>query len=183
MAFLESLIGFIDNLTERIGRGLGWLVLLMAALTTLVVFSRYVLDTGSIAMQEAITYLHATVFLAGMGYALRHDAHVRVDIFYQHFSTRLKAWVNAAGILVLLLPTCLFIGWISFDLVSHSWAIRETSSDTGGIPAVFLLKTLILVFSALMFLQGLAELLRNTLTLINSPQNKQEQGKSPEKGT
>lgn len=163
---MRALVHQIDAFTNRSGRVLAWLALLMALLTALVVLLRYGFNIGSIAAQEAVTYMHGTLFMLGAAYALKSGAHVRVDIFYRSFSPRTKAWVNSLGGIVFLLPLCVFICGISINYVAESWAIRESSPEPGGIPAVFLLKTLLPLMALNLFLQGLAETLRNTLILI-----------------
>ena len=106
---LASIEAFID----WSGRTVSWLSLILVLVTFVVVVIRYAFDSGSIALQETTTYLHATVFLVGMAYTLQHDAHVRVDIFYAGFSRQTKAWVDLFGALFLLLPFMVFISWIS----------------------------------------------------------------------
>lgn len=166
MRVLQLVVNSIDRFTEACGRLLAWLLLAMALLTTAVVVLRYGFNIGSIMAQEAITYLHGCVFMLAAGYALKHDSHVRVDIFYRQFSRRGQAWVNSLGATVLLLPLCGFILVISLDYVTASWIIRESSPEPGGIPAVFLLKTLLPLLALNLLLQGLAETLRNVALLI-----------------
>lgn len=149
-----------------------WLSLLMVLVTFIVVALRYVFDTGSIALQESITYLHACVFLIGAAWTLQQDAHVRVDIFYTNFSKETKAWVDFLGSVFLLLPVMVFITWVSWDYISNSWAVMEGSREAGGLDGVFLLKTLILVFSGLLILQGLVQALESFLILINPSHDK-----------
>ncbi len=172
---MQLLIRLIDNLTETIGKFINSFALLMALITTVLVVGRYGFNMGSIALQELVIYLHASLFLLGAAYGLKHGAHVRVDIFYQRFSPRQRAWVDSVGAIVFLLPLTAFIGFVSWEFVSHSWAIREVSSDTGGIPAVFLLKSLITAFALTLFLQGIAEVLRNLLYLLADEGSTQEQ--------
>ncbi len=160
MGISRSLLSAIDAFTEFSGRCLAWLVLAMALLTSVVVVMRYGFNTGSIAAQETVTYMHACVFMLGAAYALKHGAHVRVDIFYRRFSARGQAWVNALGCIVFLAPMCLFIFAASWNFVSESWAIQEISTETGGLPYVYLLKTLIPLMAANLLLQCLAEFLR-----------------------
>jgi TRAP-type mannitol/chloroaromatic compound transport system permease small subunit len=169
MSVLRAWVHYIDIFTEHSGRLLAWLALAMAVVTAAVVFLRYGLNTGSIATQEAVTYMHGCLFMLGGAYALKHGAHVRVDIFYRNFSPRARAWVNSLGGIVFLMPLCAFIGFSSFNYVAESWAIRETSPEPGGIPAVFLLKSLIPLMAFNLFLQGLAETLRSTLELVEEP--------------
>ncbi|HKK22358.1 MAG TPA: TRAP transporter small permease subunit [Pseudohaliea sp.] len=165
MARVHRLVLLIDRFTDICGRGLAWLVAAMALLTAAVVLLRYGLELGSIAAQEAVTYLHATLFMLGAAYALKNGAHVRVDIFYQRFTPRTRAWIDSLGAIVFLLPLCAVIGLGSLAFVAQAWSVHETSADAGGIPAVFLLKTLLPLMAANLALQGLAEVLRNALTL------------------
>lgn len=138
----------------------------MVVVTFYIVLTRYVFNSGSIAVQESIIYLNALLFLLTAGYTLKHDGHVRVDIFYGPASPRYKAWANLLGGLLLLLPVAVFILWASWDYVAAAWRIRETSPEAGGIPYVYLLKSLIVVMAVLVILQGVAEILRNLLFLF-----------------
>lgn len=162
---LPSFAARLDTFSEWLGRGLSWLVLAMMLIQFLIVVLRYAMSISSIPMQESVMYLHATVFMLAAGYTLHQDGHVRVDIFYRLRSARGKALTNLLGTLFLLLPVMVFILWFSWGYVDKSWRIFERSSDTGGIPGVFLLKSLILVFAALMIMQGVVEITRSLMTL------------------
>ena len=163
---MQAIIDLIDGLNERIGRAVSWLTLTMVLLQFVIVLLRYVFGTGWIAAQEAIVYMHAAVFLGLAGYALRHDGHVRVDIFYSGAGPRARAWVDLAGSLVLLLPMAIAIFCLAWPYVGRSWAVLEGSQEgQNGIPAVFLLKSFILVFAMLVGLQGIALALRSIAVL------------------
>ncbi|MCB1700276.1 MAG: TRAP transporter small permease subunit [Pseudomonadales bacterium] len=166
MTVARAIVHYIDIYTDRTGQLLAWLVLAMALVTTVVVVMRYGFNTGSIMAQEAVIYMHGCLFMLGAAYALKSGAHVRVDIFYRSFSPRGQAWVNALGAIVFLMPLCVFIGLASWNYVSESWIIRETSPEPGGIPAVYLLKSIIPLMAFNLFLQGLAETLRSAMVLI-----------------
>lgn len=166
MPVLRALVHYIDTFTEHSGRLLAWLVVMMALLTTVIVVMRYGFNVGSMMGQEAVIYMHGSLFMLGSAYALKSGAHVRVDIFYRNFSPRAQAWVNSLGGIVFLMPLCAFIGFSSWNYVSESWIVRETSSQPGGIPAVFLLKSIIPLMAFNLFLQGLAETLRSAISLV-----------------
>lgn len=168
MRIITALSARLDAYSETTGRLLAWLLPLLMLNTCAVVFMRYGLGQGSTYMQELSTYLHATVFMLGAGYTLKRDGHVRVDIFYRQFSPRARAWVNALGTLIFLFPLCAYVILISWDFVSHAWVIRESSGEPGGIPAVFLLKTLVPLMALNLAIQGLAELLRSCVILLNN---------------
>ncbi|MFO8025606.1 TRAP transporter small permease subunit [Thiohalophilus sp.] len=158
---MDKLSHLLEQLSEYSGRAIAWLTGAMVCITFLVVVLRYGFDLGWIGLQEVITYLHAMVFMLGAAYTLRHEGHVRVDIFYQRFGPRGKAWVNLLGTLLLLWPMCLFIAYISWDYVAVSWERLETSSESGGLPFVYLLKSLLLLMPLLLMLQGLAAALQS----------------------
>lgn len=168
MSVMHATVRIIDSFTEKSGRVLAWLVLAMAALTAVIVIFRYGFNLGSIMAQEAVIYMHGCLFMLAAAYTLKQDEHVRVDIFYRNFSARGTAWVNSLGAIVFLMPLCAFIFITSWDYVTESWAIREASPEAGGIPAVFLLKSLIPLMALNLSLQALAEILRNTMTLMES---------------
>ncbi|MCG6937996.1 MAG: TRAP transporter small permease subunit [Gammaproteobacteria bacterium] len=143
------------------GRTVSWLSIFLVLVMFAVVVLRYVFDSGSIALQEVTTYLHASVFLVGMAYTMQRDAHVRVDIFYSRFSRQTKAWVNLFGAVFFLLPFMLFISWVSWEYIADSWSVLEGSREAGGLPGVFLLKSLILVMTFLLSLQACTQIARN----------------------
>jgi len=155
----------LDQFSDATGKLVSWLTLAMMLITALVVIMRYLLNTGSIALQESITYMHGMVFLLATAYALKQQAHVRVDIIYQKLSVRSQAIIDLLGTLFFLLPFCLFLLWVSYDYVVFSWALLESSPEPGGLPAVFLLKTLIPLMALMLLLQGIAEIIRNILVL------------------
>jgi len=169
MTSLRKIVQLIDAFTEFSGRVLAWLVLAMAILTSLIVVLRYGFNTGSILAQELVIYMHGCLFMLGAAYALKKGAHVRVDIFYRDFKPRGQAWVNSLGGIIFLLPLCIFIAFVSWNYVADAWAIRESSPEPGGIPAVFLLKSLLPLMALNLFLQGLAETLRAALALAEGP--------------
>lgn len=171
--WLKHLITSIDNFTDLTGRAVAWLTLIMVVLSFAIVLLRYGFTIGWVAMQESVLYLHGLVFMLGAAYTLKADGHVRVDIFYQSFSAKGRALVNILGGVLLLLPVCVFIFYISLDYVSISWQIREKSSEAGGLPLVYISKSFILLMAFTLSLQGVAEILRNILMLLpNQHQSK-----------
>lgn len=156
---------FIDSLNEWIGRGIAWCTLAMVLVTFAIVVMRYVFGIGSIAMQESVTYFHAAVFMLGAAYALKAEAHVRVDIFYHRWNVRRRAIVNLAGTLVFLFPVAALLFVTSLDYVAASWSVLEASREPGGLPWVYLLKTVIPLSAVLIALQGLALALRSIAIL------------------
>lgn len=137
----------------------------MVLLVFLIVLLRYGFNLGWIAMQESAMYLHAAVFMLGCAHTLKADEHVRVDIFYRGWSAKKRACVDIAGALLLLLPVNLFILWMSWDYVATSWRLLEGSPEAGGLPLVFLLKSLIPLFCLTMSLQALSQCWGNWLII------------------
>ena len=158
-----------DWTTDLLGRSISWMTVVMVIMVLIVVFTRYFLQVGSIALQESVTYLHAVVFLLGISYTLKQDGHVRVDIFYRKFSSRRKALINFFGGIFFLMPVSGLILYSSWDYVWASWAIGETSAENNGLPFVYLLKTLMILMPITLILQGIAEVVQSLLIIIEKP--------------
>jgi TRAP-type mannitol/chloroaromatic compound transport system permease small subunit len=153
---LEAMLSAIERTVTWLGRAAAWLTLVMVLVTAVVVVLRYFFGIGWIWLQESVTWMHATVFLLAAAYTLARDEHVRVDIFYSRLGPRGRAVVDTAGVLLLLLPTCAWIAFTGMNYVVASWAVGEASRETGGLPGLYLLKTLIVVTPVLLALEGLA---------------------------
>ena len=164
----KNLIDFGDSSIERLGNVLNVLMIALVFVVIVVVIGRYFFEIGSVALQELTTYLHATIFMLGIAYTLKHDGHVRVDIFYRNFSKRSQALINVIGGLVFILPISIFIGWSSWEYVLASWSIMETSIENNGLPFVYLLKTVMLIMPFLLAIQGLITVAKNLLALYGS---------------
>lgn len=168
---IQKISESISNVNDAIGRAVSWLTLAMVILVFVIVVLRKVFGLGWIWMQESVTWMHAVVFMLAAAYTLKADAHVRVDIFYSRLSARGKAIVNLGGSLFLLLPLCAFIAWSSWDYVAESWRVKESSWQSGGLPALYLLKSIIPITAILLALQGITQSVADYLLLSNTGDN------------
>ena len=159
----------LDLVNHTIGIAARWLTLAMVLVQFAVVVLRYVFGTSFIWAQELVLYLHAFLFMLAAGYTLLVDQHVRVDVFYSRLDARGRAWVDLLGTLGLLLPACVAIVAYSWRFAWRSWTILEGPISVGGIPASFLLKSLVPMFAALLFLQGLSLALKSLDRLRAQP--------------
>jgi TRAP-type mannitol/chloroaromatic compound transport system permease small subunit len=150
----------VDCVTAAIGRAAAWLALVVVLLQFALVVARYALGYGSIWLTETVVYANAALFLFASAWTLAAGGHVRLDVFYAHASPRARAFVDLIGSLLLLLPFALTLLLLSTPFAARSWAILERSQEASGLPLVFLLKTFIPVFAALMILQGIAQAFR-----------------------
>ena len=156
MHFLRAYVSFATRLNERIGVAVSWLTTVLVAVVCYDVFTRYLLKSSLVAVQELEWHLFAVIFLLGAAYTLKHGKHVRVDVFYNRFSAKTRAWVDFAGSLLFLIPFCLVAIWCSRTFVISAYVIGEGSPDPGGLPARFILKAAIPVGFFLLTIQGLA---------------------------
>ncbi|MEM7353071.1 MAG: TRAP transporter small permease subunit [Acidobacteriota bacterium] len=169
MQFWLRMSQAIDSLNDRIGRLVGWLTLAMVLIGSFNALARYLGrfmggQLSSNAYLELQWYLFTLVFLLGASYTYRCNAHVRVDLLYGRLSERGKAWIDLVGTVVLLLPFCIFALRSSWPSVRNSWAVREMSSDPGGL-ARYPIKTVILVAFALLILQGISQVIKQLAIL------------------
>lgn len=156
MHFLRAYIRFTDRLNEFIGSRVAWLNTFLVLLICFDVIRRYLFNVSSVALIETEWYTFSLVFLLAAGYALKHDKHVRVDLFYSQFSARGKAWVNLLGSVFFLIPFCVILIKGSFPYVRDSIRFREISPDPGGLPARYLIKAAIPVGFFLLLMQAVS---------------------------
>jgi TRAP-type mannitol/chloroaromatic compound transport system permease small subunit len=155
----------IGRVSGFFGAVAAFLCLAMIGVVFFDVVARYAFRGGSLALQELEWHLFAAMFLLGAAYAMREDAHVRVDVFYAHMSTKRRAWVDLLGTLFLVLPVCTVILYGSIDFVGYAYSIGESSADPGGLPHRFIIKAALPLGYALVVLQSLAVVLRCAGTL------------------
>lgn len=171
---VNTLIRNLEKISEWCGNIVSWCVLVMVLIISYDVFMRYFFQIGSVALQELEWHLFAVIFLLGASYTLKHDGHVRVDIFYQ--SKKLtdihRAWIDLLGTLLFLVPFCILIIVSSWDFVAFSFRISEGSPDPGGLPYRFLLKAAIPVGFFLLLLQGIALILKSVDVIYSDTSSK-----------
>ena len=166
---LHTFVSGLQAFTLFIGKTCRWFSFGMVIVTCLVVILRYVFDYSSIAMQETVMYLHASLFMLGAAYTWQQQGHVRVDVLYHKWPQHIQQRIDLFGTLFLLLPTCIFLIYISWDYVLMSWSYSEKSHEAGGLPFVYLLKTLIITLPLLLIIQAVANLLSHFLNLSLDP--------------
>lgn len=159
----------IDRLNDLVGRAIRWLVAVMVLIGAYNAVARYLnryteTNLASNAYLEAQWYLFSLIFLLGAAYALKEDAHVRVDVLYGRLGPRGKAWIDLLGTVLFLIPFSVAMLWLSWPSVAASWAVREVSPDPGGLPR-YPIKTVILVAFVLLLLQGVAEIFKQVALL------------------
>jgi TRAP-type mannitol/chloroaromatic compound transport system permease small subunit len=171
---IKSLLGGISRVA---GKSVSYCTLLMVlGMFTSTLLSKISSLTGHnlagislIALQESVTWLHAAVFMLGAAYTLQQNEHVRVDIFYNRFSQKTKAIIDIVGTLIFLLPVSVFILISSWRYVALSWKLGEASAEAGGLPGVYLLKTLVIVMPLLLIIEGLHQLMEK-IDQLRAPQ-------------
>ncbi len=159
----------IDALNERIGQLMYWLVLFMVLIGVYNAVTRKLgqytgVSLSSNAYLELQWYLFSLLFLWGAAYTLKHNAHVQVDVIYAQLSARKRAWIDLLGAVFFLIPFSLLVIWVSWPMVSNSWAVLEVSPDPGGLPR-YPIKTAIPVAFVLLLLQGVSEAIKRVAVL------------------
>lgn len=162
---MTTVINFLEAINERAGRLAAWSSVLMVGVIFSLVVIRYGFGSFNQKISELTTYFFAISFLLSSGYALKHDSHVRVDLFYAKWSEKRKALVDLLGTLLFLTPWCAVAIITCWKYAYNSFKLGEVSSQPSGLPAVWVLKFLILIGFVLLLLQGLAMSLRSIETL------------------
>ncbi|WKN33228.1 TRAP transporter small permease subunit [Porifericola rhodea] len=168
---LEKASSYIDRLNEAIGKGVSWLNTVLVLLICYDVAARYLFNTSSSGIVELEWHIFSFIFLLGAAYALKHDRHVRVDVFYQNFSPKKQAWVNLLGTLLFLIPFCVITIQTSLKFTANAYTIQEGSPDPGGLPFRFIVKGAIPIGFTLLLLQAISLAIQSLLTLTEPKTN------------
>lgn len=169
---MNSFSDRVDCINRAVGSLVRWCALLMVLMQFGLVVLRYVYGVSYIHLNESVLYLHGMLFMLGAGYTLLVDGHVRVDIFYSRLSPRGRAAIDVFGHLVFLIPSMTVLLIYSWPSVRRSWSILEGPISVGGIPASFLLKSLIPAFCILLIIQCVSNLARDLAKLLTAPDGK-----------
>ncbi len=164
--FFRSFCRWIDNINEWVGRIVAWATAIVVVVVFVDVVMRYVFNTSFVFTQELEWHLFAFIFLMGAGATLLKDGHVRVDIFYQKFGPRARAWINLLGVIFFLIPGCYMIIATSMKFAYNAFSIMEGSPDPGGVPFRFIVKACIPAGFILVLIQGIALGIRSFFTVI-----------------
>jgi TRAP-type mannitol/chloroaromatic compound transport system permease small subunit len=161
---LLRIAGAIDQVNERVGKIVMWLVLLANVISAGNAVVRYGFRYSSNAWLEIQWYMFAAMFLVAAGYTLKHNQHVRVDLLYYRYSERVQAWVDLIGTVVFLIPTSIILVWLSLPMVENSYFAHEMSNDAGGLVR-WPVKVLIPIGFMLLCLQAVSELIKRVAVL------------------
>ena len=167
MQAMAAIVRGISALNAVIGRVVSWLALGIVIACFTVVVQRYVFGVSYLWLRDLYIWLNGAMFTGVAGFALARGDHVRVDIFYRPASIRRKAMIDLFGVLLFLIPFMVIVVVYSWPFVTRSWSYWEGSSNVGGMPGLFILKSFIIVFAVLVALQGVAMALRSILVLAD----------------
>ncbi len=164
--FFLSLSNKINALNEWMGRAASWLTFALVIIVFIDVVARKLFNFSKIWIMDIEWHLFSLIFLFAAGYALKHDRHVRVDLFYEKYSNREKAQTNFCGHLLFLIPWCLIVIYYSFGYALESWSFNEGSPEPGGLPGRFVIKFCITIGVFLLFLQAISNLIEAGILLF-----------------
>ena len=152
----------IDVFVDYVGRATSWLALGIALVMGANVLLRYAFSYGFIWAQELEWHIFVPICLLGMSYALLHGEHVRVDIVYASLAPRTKHAIDVVAAF-LSMAFCAIVIWLSIPYVNQSWSIGEGTANPGGIDYRYVIKSLIPIGFAILFLQSLSQAIKSAL--------------------
>ena len=163
----RSITYILDRISKYAGLFAAILVVILSLLVVYDAAMRYLFSAGSIALQEIEWHLFDVIFLLGLTYALKHDKHVRVDIFFERYSHDARAIVQILSMLLLVIPFSLLFLNDAYDMTVQSYLQNEISSDPGGLTHRWVIKAMLVLAFVLLVLQALSEVLKSYHRLEN----------------
>ena len=150
-----TILNKINHFTEYTTIRFFYLMFLTVIINILL---RYIFNINFIFLQELVMYMHAFIFLFGISICLKDNSHVRIDIFYNNLDIKTQSLIDKIGFTFFIIPFCIFVMYESTSMITRSWVMLESSSEPGGLPVVYILKSSIYIFSLLILLQAINKL-------------------------
>lgn len=176
MEKLLKFAGFLDRITERMGSGVSWLSTALVLVVCFDVLTRYLFNTTSSGLVELEWHIFAVLFLLSAGYTLKQDRHVRVDVFYSLMKPKTKAWINLSGLVFALIPFSLLVIYSSLPFIYHSYSLSEISSDPGGLPFRWLIKSMIPLGFSVLIIQAVSEAIHQLASILTINEKESQNG-------
>jgi TRAP-type mannitol/chloroaromatic compound transport system permease small subunit len=154
------IIGTIDKLNARTGHLVAVLLVPLILANAVEVFMRYVFNRPTLWAADVTVMSSGALFMLGAAYTLLRGAHVRTDVLWEKFSERKKGVIDAVSYLLFFLPAMAVLFAISLDEFFYAWSIDERSNLSPWQPIVWPLRGVVPATAALLFLQGVSELLK-----------------------
>ena len=162
---MQKYLLYIDKLSTRVGQAFAWAIVLLTALISWEVFSRYVLGAPHAWVFDVMLMLYGVLFMMAGAYTLSKNGHVRGDVLYGFFPPRVQAGFDLVLYIVFFIPGVVALAWAGYSFAAESWAIKEHSSIMADGPPIYHFKTFIPIAGTLLLLQGLVEIVRCVICL------------------
>lgn len=159
----------LDAVIDAFGGVLNWIWIVLVVVIVANVLGRYVFSVNFIWVEEFQWHMYAVGYMLGIGYALRHDGHVRVDVIAMTMSPRRRAWIELLGIILLIGPVIAVILTAAVPFVISAWELNEQSSAPGGLTNRWAIKAVIILAFVYLGVAALSRLLRVSSYLFGTP--------------
>ena len=158
----------VSKIIKLLGEKFSLVYVLLVLLIFIDVAVRAITNKSQVWLGELEWQIFALLFLVGMSYALQEDKHVRVDLFYNKFSQKKQLWTDIVGHIIFLIPWCIVVVITGYKYASNSWYINEGSANPGGLPAKYLIKSMISISFLLLLVTGVNETITKMKKLKNN---------------
>ncbi len=175
LKFLSATASFINKINEWVGRTTAWLTAVLVVIVCFDVVARKLFNFTKIWITDLEWHVFSLIFLLAAGYALKHNRHVRVDLFYDNFSRKDKALTDFVGTLLFLIPWCFVVIFFSYGYALESFRLLEGAAEPGGLPARYVIKFCTTLGIGLLLLQAVATLIETGLVLFGKKEPEQEE--------
>lgn len=162
---MQKLLLSVDRLSTWVGHAFSFLIIALTLHVCWEVFSRYALDAPRAWAFDVMIMFYGTLFMMAGAYTLAKNGHVRGDVLYSFFRPRTQAAIDLALYIVFFIPGVFALTYAGYFYAADSWAIGERSNITAEGPPIYPFKMVIPLAGALLFLQGIVEIVRCVICL------------------
>ena len=161
------IVSLLNGIVKRVAETTAWLNVLLILIILLQVVMRYGFKQGLVPLEELMWHLYAVAFMFGMAYSITNDSHIRVDIVHMSLPRGAQHLLEILGILFLLMPFLVILFDHSTSWVAEAYRVGESSANPTGLPYRWVIKSVVPLTAALMFIAALARLIQEVLLLLH----------------
>jgi len=165
MRTIQKIYNCVSWVSERSGRIVSYLLIVLVLNIVFDVFGRYLFNAPTVWSYELSSMTGTAIIAIGMSYVYYHNANVKIDIIYSRLSPKPRLIVDICFAVLCLLPLILVLTRVWVQDTWQSYVLHEVSSETIWYPVLWPIKLVVTIGFGLLFLQGVATFLKDVLSL------------------
>ena len=162
---MKSFIKCADTLSASMGKAFSWCIVILMGGTCYEVIMAYAFNSPTLWNFDFSLQMYGAIFMMAGAYTLSTEAHVRGDVIYRLFPTRVQGWIDLILYFLFFFPGILALAFYGYEYAAQAWKIKETSWSSPAQIQIYMVKSMIPAAGILLIIQGISEVFRSILCI------------------